>query len=836
MQFIQNKIREVIVNQASNYFKDFDSENLSVAASQGDITLKNLELKENAIDLGDQAFKIVRGKFGKVDIKIPFQKLFYEPCTLEIAGVNLLVKLKDASDIIISKESEYLYIKNKFIEYVKSHFLEEIGTKQSGILDFWLIKNALERILDNLQVSIKRVNIDIVDNSTNNMKLTVHLSELELKTTDSNFMKEVFVRRGDLKTEKQIIYKRMIFSNFIVSLQSLDNSELGTQYGADGNKGDLVSFLSKSRSRDRNNLLFKFSFVSKIKLRPQPKADQPQYNVNISISTYELRITQWQVQKILVMLEHMKVFNQTVAFKRDRKSIVPEKRIKDIIKLHSDENETFENIQRKKFVISSRWWKYAILSVLKENRNKKKDQGKAILMGVVDSNALERIYQFKLPKIVTEVYYETIYKAVYKLIDSNFEPGCLDELENDTTVIDLKTALFSLNPNEQKSMALRVVKKIAEKEKMKMKATWVSWAKSYLPFNIAQTDREKSLREVKSLINEQIENTGRKFSNYMLNLNLTIKKASITLIGGSHNQRIEFRNNMKGIYLTVNSYNNALEADLKLKSFVFKFVKEVPFSDEEISFNILKSTVPDGGNFFRLSLKSLGNEKKSNSDVTIRIEHMDFFFLKNVFDDLQVFFTVEADKEMQDRALNQLNKLSKKGSATVSRNLSRKRITTTICAKIKSPRIVIPLTKSLTTLNADTNLFVLYLGDVNFKNVIKPTILTDSSSSYYMELLNFKFEFWEDYQDAIKALNYNTEGMHIANRDTQPKPNPSFVILDFSAFIEYMVKNNNDTSLNFISDHLDIRINNHIYNNIMEIPKLFEFKHVYLFFYNFILG
>jgi DUF4097 and DUF4098 domain-containing protein YvlB len=53
MNFLQNKIAEVILSQASHYFKDVNSKNLSIAASAGDITLKDLEMKENAIDLGD---------------------------------------------------------------------------------------------------------------------------------------------------------------------------------------------------------------------------------------------------------------------------------------------------------------------------------------------------------------------------------------------------------------------------------------------------------------------------------------------------------------------------------------------------------------------------------------------------------------------------------------------------------------------------------------------------------------------------------------------------------------------------------------------------------------
>ena len=114
-----------------------------------------------------------------------------------------------------------------------------------------------------------------------------------------------------------------------------------------------------------------------------------------------------------------------------------------------------------------------------------------------------------------------------------------------------------------------------------------------------------------------------------------------------------------------------------------------------------------------------------------------------------------------------------------------------------------PLTDSLQTLGPDTNLFVLYLGDLNFKNTIKPNILVSNNSVYDFELLNFKLEFWEDYSDAIEALNYYSNPLveiqkHMKNNQNIEKPAPSFIIMDFSAFLQYAVKGM-DSSMSFIS-------------------------------------
>jgi hypothetical protein len=204
---------------------------------------------------------------------------------------------------------------------------------------------------------------------------------------------------------------------------------------------------------------------------------------------------------------------------------------------------------------------------------------------------------------------------------------------------------------------------------------------------------------------------------------------------------------------------------------------------------------------------------------------MDFFFVKNVFRDLQSFFTVKADQEMRDQAWQEISRLSKKSKTKMAQSISRKKVTTEINFAGKSPRIVMPLTDSLQTLDNDTNLFVLYLGDLNFQNTIKPNILTSNNTKYDFELLNFKLEFWEDYSDAVHALNYDTNEMFKVKdkAGAYEKPMPSFIVLDFSAFLEYKTKNNN-SSISFISDRLDMRINSHLYHNLMEIPKLVNFK------------
>jgi len=119
--------------------------------------------------------------------------------------------------------------------------------------------------------------------------------------------------------------------------------------------------------------------------------------------------------------------------------------------------------------------------------------------------------------------------------------------------------------------------------------------------------------------------------------------------------------------------------------------------------------------------------------------------------------------------------------------ISRKKLVTQINFRGKSPRIVVPLTDSLETLDDNTNLFILYLGDLNFQNIIRPTLLTSNNSKYEFELLNFKLEFWEDYVDALEALNYEEDANIQIKKLDKGKLLPSFLMLEFSAFLAYQV-------------------------------------------------
>lgn len=181
-------------------------------------------------------------------------------------------------------------------------------------------------------------------------------------------------------------------------------------------------------------------------------------------------------------------------------------------------------------------------------------------------------------------------------------------------IVDLRSVLFTVAEQELKSMAKQSTIKYADRERQRQKNTWVQFAKNYLPFVFKKSQEEQNIEEMKSMMKEQVDDNkqNQKFNKYLLSMNVNINQLMFSFIGGTSEQEIEFQNKLNGLRLQVDSYGNTISAKMRLKSFVFNFIKNLRVSGgkdgEQLNFNILKSTVPENGDFFKLDFEQVGNE------------------------------------------------------------------------------------------------------------------------------------------------------------------------------------------------------------------------------------
>lgn len=814
MNFIRNKLKSIIATQGAVYFKDFESRMKAESILSGKMSLKDLELKPESFDMKDQPFKIESGTVGELNLNIPLMNLFNDQTVVIISDVQINITLRDVTEIRISSDKEYETLKNEFKSFVEAQFKAKLGGGGGGGLGsaLWPLKKAMERIFENLQVKLSNFVIKITnDNKADPFELRVGFSKLNLVSTNANFQDE----KGQVeKKGSMVVDKALEFSNFHINLRS------GTDINAD--------FAKTTESN-----LFKYSFKALIRIRLSPLPNEPQYQVKLEIMKNEIKITQWQLKKLMKVNESLSNFSQVVLAEREKVSMRPEKSISEVSRdlrkqiTSNMDIESKQRLARMRHIWICRWWKFTFLKVLK-NVKKEKKEANSELLKVLDAAQLDKAFAFRIPDSITSVYQESMNTYVDSLINTKFDLKPIEETESKSLdVIDLRSLLFTLSMEEVKAMALkRIIEVIPEYKKKN--SSWLSWGISYVPF-VRKAD-EESFEDVKEMMKKEAgEEKNEKFNSYMLKVNIRITQFLMVFEGGGRQNPMSFQIQSNNLCVGFKKYESAQIAAVTLKSFDFSFGKLIMTENEyrqqvkkDVKFSLMKSSAPDNGDFFTLDFNSATKKNVSETDLKIVIEHIDITYVEELAVDLKTFFSEAVEDDTQNEAWDKISDAQTRSKARMSSAIKQQKSSTIMNVTLKSPRIILPLTGEVAGLTADTNMFILHLGDLYFVNEIKPGAFSSDGNTLTTTLKDFRIEFWEDYQDAIESLDYEAN-QFVSQRQVRKKPVPSFSVLSFSCFVELNQKGVNKT-ITFVTEDISININPYIYQNFTQLQEYFDLK------------
>ncbi|KAK3735604.1 hypothetical protein QZH41_013706, partial [Actinostola sp. cb2023] len=72
------------------YIKDLDVTNLELAILSGQAVLKNLELREDALNEFDLPVEVTQGYVGEISLTLPWTNLYSAPCYISVENVYLI--------------------------------------------------------------------------------------------------------------------------------------------------------------------------------------------------------------------------------------------------------------------------------------------------------------------------------------------------------------------------------------------------------------------------------------------------------------------------------------------------------------------------------------------------------------------------------------------------------------------------------------------------------------------------------------------------------------------------------------------------------------------------
>lgn len=247
------------------YVRNFDPKNLNVGIWSGDVKLKDLELKKEALDQFHLPLNVVEGHISSLVLKIPWSNLRGQPVQIHIEDVFLLAAPKEDEEYNAEEEEKRAHAvkmeKLDSAELLKERNTEGMSQEEQKKQQSFTAA-LTTTIIDNVQIQVKNVHIryeDAVSDPGHPFAVGLTLQELSAVSTDENW-RPTWVQSTTPQTHK------LATLGSLALYWDTDTELLGTGTGQQD---------SKQQGIDRTALLDKFREL--IVKRDSPAVKDHQY-------------------------------------------------------------------------------------------------------------------------------------------------------------------------------------------------------------------------------------------------------------------------------------------------------------------------------------------------------------------------------------------------------------------------------------------------------------------------------------------------------------------------------------------------------------------------------
>ena len=189
------------------YVKNFDPAQLKVGIWSGDVKLRDLELRREALDQLKLPINVVEGHLGQLTLIIPWSNLRGAPVKVFIEDVFLLASPKEEAAYDAEEEDRRKQrIKMEKLdsaELIKEQNQEGLSQEEQKKSQSFT-ESLVTKIVDNLQVTVKNIHIryeDSISAPGHSFALGATLGEFSAVSTDGQW-KPTFIQNTSQTTHK----------------------------------------------------------------------------------------------------------------------------------------------------------------------------------------------------------------------------------------------------------------------------------------------------------------------------------------------------------------------------------------------------------------------------------------------------------------------------------------------------------------------------------------------------------------------------------------------------------------------------------------------------------
>jgi vacuolar protein sorting-associated protein 13A/C len=310
------------------YIRNFDPKQLNVGIWSGDVKLRDLELRREALDQLKLPINVVEGHLGSLTLKIPWSNLRGQPVQIFIEDVFVLAAPKEDAEYDEEEEER----RRQAVKIEKLDSAEMLKDRnQEGMSQEEQKKNQsftdslVTKIVDNLQITVKNIHVryeDSISAPGHSFALGVTLEEFSAISTDGEW-KPTYIQDSNGPTHK------LGTLGALAVYWNTDTKLLGTGREAEVPEATVVShdemlekfkqMIVRSESPDTANHQFILKPVSgqaKIEIDKSGRTDRPHIKAGLVFDEIGLVLDDDQYRDALMMVDLFHYFIRHQEYKK----------------------------------------------------------------------------------------------------------------------------------------------------------------------------------------------------------------------------------------------------------------------------------------------------------------------------------------------------------------------------------------------------------------------------------------------------------------------------------------------------------------------------------------
>uniref|UniRef100_A0A8C1ZQ45 Vacuolar protein sorting 13 homolog A n=1 Tax=Cyprinus carpio TaxID=7962 RepID=A0A8C1ZQ45_CYPCA len=372
----ESVVVDVLNRFLGDYVVNLDSSQLSLGIWGGDAILRNLEIKENALSQLDIPFKVRAGHIGRLELKIPWKKLYTQSVEATLDEVYLLIVPTASIKYDAEKEERQLQeARQRELQRIEESKQKAAEKEKQDTF----VEKLVTQVIKNLQVKISNIHVRYEDDVTNpNAPLSfgVSLQNLSLQTADQNW-------KPCLLDEKAKLFFKLVRLDNLFAYWNV-NSELYSNHNPD------EALVGSSVFRP-------ISANAKLRMNPRSDVDfsSPKVDLVVNLPEVAVELSRPQYVSILELLGSVDMMTRNLPYRKYR----PDEAV------HTNAHQ---------------WWRY-------------------VITGVLEVNVKPRLHMWSWEHIRHHRQHVKKYREIYKSKITSKKPAesLLKELEETERTLDI---------------------------------------------------------------------------------------------------------------------------------------------------------------------------------------------------------------------------------------------------------------------------------------------------------------------------------------------------------------------------------------------------------------